>query len=72
MIKKFRDNLQKKSPQQRFLFVIGILFFLVYLALGLLIIFWQSLPLQMEIHYRVALGVILIVYAALRFIRLLK
>ncbi len=72
MIEKDTDNQEKKSPQQRFLFVIGILFLLVYCTLGLLIIFWRALPLQMEYHYRIALGVILIIYAAIRFSRLLK
>jgi uncharacterized membrane protein (DUF485 family) len=67
-----KNNQEKKSPQQRFLFFIGILFLLVYAVLGLLVIFWRSLPLQMEYRYRIALGVVLILYAALRFSRLLK
>ncbi|HRN98745.1 MAG TPA: hypothetical protein PLA69_05455 [Flavobacterium sp.] len=66
------ETLQKKSPKQRFLLVIGILFFLVYLFLGLMIIFWKSLPLEMEFRYRVALGVVLIVYAIIRFLRLIR
>lgn len=72
MIKYNRDNQEKKSPQQRFLFVIGLLFLAVYFALGLMIIFWTALPFQMESHYRIALGVLLIIYAAIRFSRLLK
>ena len=62
-------NQQKKSPKERFLLVIGILFFLVYLFLGLMVIFWEHFPLNMAMPYRVALGVILIVYAFLRFMR---
>ncbi len=72
MINKDTDNQEKKSPQQRFLFVIGVLFLMVYCALGLIIIFWKAFPLQMENHYRIALGVILIIYAAIRFSRLFK
>ncbi len=72
MINRNNNNQQKKSPQQRFLFVIGALFFAVYLFLGLVIIFWKDFPLQMETHYRIALGVILVLYAAVRFLRLLK
>jgi len=63
-------NQQKKSPKQRFLLVIGILFFLVYLFLGLMVIFWERFPLDMAKPYRIALGVVLIVYAVLRFLRI--
>ncbi|RYZ86962.1 MAG: hypothetical protein EOP06_13535 [Proteobacteria bacterium] len=63
---------KKKSPKERFLLVIGILFFGIYLFMGLAIIFMTSLPLAMERKYRVALGVVLIVYALLRFLRLFK
>ncbi len=64
----------KKSPKERFLLVIGILFFSVYLCLGLTIIFWEEIfskrfPLLMSSSYRVAFGVILIVYSFLRFLR---
>jgi uncharacterized membrane protein (DUF485 family) len=64
-------NQQKKSPKQRFLLVIGILFFLVYLTLGLIIIFWKKFPIAMETNYRIAFGVLLIVYSFFRFLRLL-
>lgn len=65
IIKQFK----KKSLKERFLLVIRILFFLIYLTIGLLIIFWKELPLNMTDNYRIALGVILIVYAFLRFLR---
>ena len=69
MISSFTDKFQKKSLKERFLLVIGILFFLIYLTLGLLIIFWKSLPLALEYKYRIAFGVLLIVYSFLRFLR---
>lgn len=65
-------NEMKKSPQQRFLLIIGILFFLVYLVLGLIVIFWKEFPLAMDPTYRMAFGVLLIVYAFLRFLRFFK
>ena len=65
----FKNNFQKKSLKERFLLFIGILFFLIYLTLGLIIIFWEKLPLRMPFKYRIAFGVILIVYSFLRFIR---
>lgn len=63
------NNLPKKSLKERFLLVLGIVFFLMYLAMGLAIIFWKKIPLDMSFGYRVALGSILIVYAFARFIR---
>jgi hypothetical protein len=69
MLNKTFKNFQKKSLNERFLLVIGILFFLVYLVLGLVIIFWKAFPIRMEPSYRIALGVILIVYSFFRFLR---
>ena len=69
MLKKVIDNFQEKSLKERFLLVIGMLFFLIYLTLGLAIIFWDKLPLSLPYNFRIAFGVILIVYSFLRFIR---
>jgi len=69
MLNKTFKNFQKKSLKERFLLVIGILFFLVYLVLGLIIIFWKAFPIRMEPSYRIAFGVILIVYSFFRFVR---
>jgi hypothetical protein len=72
MIKSFINNFQKKSLNERFLLFIGILFFLIYLTLGLIIIFWENLPLEMSLVYRIAFGILLIVYSFIRFLRLLN
>jgi len=72
VIDKLVDNIRKKSLKERFLLVIGILFFLIYLALGLIVIFWDKFPLKMEFKYRVAFGVLLIVYSFFRFVRFLN
>jgi cytochrome c biogenesis protein CcdA len=69
MFSKLFINFKKKSLKERFLLFIGILFFLIYLTLGLIIIFWKAFPLQMEKQYRIAFGVLLIVYAFIRFLR---
>lgn len=63
------NNTQKKSLKERFLLVIGILFFLLYLTFGLAVIFWKGMPLAMSANWRIALGIIIIVYSFLRFIR---
>jgi len=69
MFQQFIDNFKKKSLKERFLLVIGILFFLIYLTFGLMVIFWKKLPLNMSDNYRTILGVVIIGYSFLRFIR---
>ncbi|MBP9792969.1 hypothetical protein EQG63_05390 [Flavobacterium amnicola] len=65
----FYSNMMKKSLKERFLLVIGVLFFIIYLTMGLAILFWQKLPLPLSQGYRTTLGIAIIVYAFLRFIR---
>jgi hypothetical protein len=72
MIKNLINSFQKKSLKGRFLLVIGILFFLVYLVLGLFIIFMKNFPIRMQFEYRVAFGVVLIVYSFFRFVRIIN
>jgi cytochrome c biogenesis protein CcdA len=72
MLKNIFDNIQKKSLKERFLLVLGILFFLIYLVLGLMIMFWKKLPLNMDPIYRYAFGILLIVYSGIRFLRLIN
>lgn len=69
MLDKTTRNFRKKSLKERFLLVIGILFFLVYLVLGLIVVFWKNFPLNMQPGYRIAFGVLLIGYSFLRFLR---
>ena len=72
MIEKWIDKIKEKSLKERFLLVIGILFFLIYLTLGIIVIFWEKLPLTIDKPYRIAFGVLLIVYAMIRFFRFFK
>lgn len=74
MLKNSLNNFEKKSPKERFLFIIGILFFSLYLFMGLMVIFWEMIfstnfPILMSSNYRIALGIILIAYSFLRFYR---
>ncbi len=72
MLDKIYRNIQKKSPKERFLLVIAILFFIGYFVLGLFIIFMKNLPFAMKSNYRLAFGVLLIVYAFIRFMRIIN
>lgn len=72
MLNSTVNKFQKKSLKERFLLVIGVLLFLVYLVLGLIVIFWKEMPISMPTAYRIAFGVILIVYSFVRFLRFFK
>ena len=72
MFKNFVTSFQKKSLKGRFLLVIGILFLVSYLVLGLLVIFMKHFPIQMQYNYRIAFGVLLIVYSFFRFVRIIN
>jgi len=68
----FNSENQQKSPQKRFLLILGSVMFVFYLALGLALIFWNDIPLTLNKTYRVALGCFLILYAFLRLLRVLQ
>jgi uncharacterized membrane protein (DUF485 family) len=65
------NNHKKKSLPERFLLILGILFFIVYVAMGLAVLFWDKLieRLPLADGYRITLGVAIIIYAFLRFVR---
>ena len=65
-------SFQQKSPQQRFLFIFGLVIIVFYLILGIGLIAWKDLPVDIERTYRILLGVLLIVYGAFRLIRLIN
>jgi cytochrome c biogenesis protein CcdA len=73
MIEKNNSNDRiQKSLNGRFLFVVGILLVILYLVLATIFIFWKKLQLPIEQQYRTWFGVLLIVYAIIRFVRLVK
>jgi hypothetical protein len=72
MLEKINRNIQEKSLKERFLLVIGVLFFVVYFVLGLFIIFMDNFPLDMKREYRIGFGILLITYAFIRFARFIK
>ena len=66
------DRKIQKSPGKRFLFVLALVLFTLYFVLGLIVIFWKDFPLDLTTGYRIAFGVLLIIYSFFRFSRLLK
>ncbi len=72
MLNKSTENKEKKSLKERFFLVIGMVFFVAYLAMGLTIIFWKNFPFEMKPGYRIAFGVVLIAYSFIRFFRIIN
>jgi hypothetical protein len=65
-------NDKQKSLKRRFLLILGIVTFIGFVVLGVMVMFWQDLPLQLTDTYRKLFGGMIILYSILRFSRLLK
>jgi len=69
MLNDLFNNIKKKSLIERFLLIITVLVFLSYFFLGIMVIFWSKFPFDIAMNYRIALGIILIMYSIIRFFR---
>jgi len=49
---------------------LGLFMFGFYFVLGLLIIFWDNFPIEINPTYKTIFGVVLILYSFMRFVRL--
>lgn len=65
-------NFMKKSPKERFLLVIGLLILFAYILMALALFFWKKLPVNIPQMSRNLMGLLILVYAYIRFVRLLK
>lgn len=63
---------KQKSPQQRFLLILGLVMFVFYFVLGVLLIVRKDMMTQFPDYARYLLGGVLIVYAAIRFYRVTR
>jgi hypothetical protein len=68
----FRFNNKQKSPQRRFLLILGVITFICVSTLGLMLIFWDRVLPQLTGYQRYLFGALIIIYAVLRFSRLFK
>jgi len=68
MFNKF--NLKQKPPKERFLLILGLVTFICFFGLGLMLMFWNRLPLNMGSTQRYLYGSVVIVYSIIRFSRL--
>jgi uncharacterized membrane protein HdeD (DUF308 family) len=63
---------KEKSLKRRFLLILGVITFICFCGLGLMIIFWDRIPLTLPQTQRNIFGAFIIIYAILRFVRLFK
>jgi len=68
----YKNNDKQKSLKRRFLLILGATTFAFILALGLMIMFWDRMPLNLSKVQRYVFGSLVILYAILRFSRLFK
>ncbi|QQL49674.1 hypothetical protein [Mucilaginibacter ginkgonis] len=70
----YRMDEKQKSLKRRFLLILGATTFVCVLAFGLMVIFWGPMAdrLPFKTWQRVGIGILIIIYAILRFSRLLK
>ncbi|RYG07451.1 MAG: hypothetical protein EOO07_27380 [Chitinophagaceae bacterium] len=67
---------KQKSPQQRFLFILGICMVTIFITLAIVLIFFSDVlgldPEKLPKEYRIAFAILLVVYAGIRFGRIMK
>lgn len=66
------NNNRQKSLKRRFLLILGAVAFICFSALGVMIIFGDRMLPTVAKTQKVVFGIIIIVYAVIRFSRLLK
>jgi len=68
----FFNNNRQKSPPRRFLLILGVAAFICFCSLGLMVIFWDRMLQGLPKIQKIGVGLIIIIYAVVRFSRLLR
>ncbi len=63
---------RQKSLKRRFLLILGIITFTGFCVLGIMVMFWKDMPVELTDTQRKLFGGMIILYSILRFSRLLK
>lgn len=70
------NQFKQKSPQQRFLFILGLFMILIFLSIGIILVFFSDMlnldPDKFPAKYRIAFAIVLVVYSAIRFGRIMN
>ena len=69
---KMNNDSEQKSPNKRFLLILGVAFILAYFVLGLMIIFKRDILIQLSPTKKIIMGSAMILYGAFRSYRLIK
>lgn len=71
---EYKTRRRQKSPQKRFLLILGLAVFIIYFTLGMVIIFWEKFPLLVGVEpmWRNVFAAFLIVYSLFRLVRVLQ
>jgi len=67
---EFAQKYRRKSTGRKALFIMGVLFFLLYFGLGVIFVFVKNLPFNMMPAVKTGFGIVLMVYALFRAVRL--
>ncbi len=66
------NNNKQKSLKRRFLLILGVAAFLAFCSLGCMIMFWDRMLPNIPKTQKLLIGIVIIIYAVVRFARLLK
>lgn len=66
------SNNRQKSLKRRFLLILGVTAFICFCCLGSMVIFWDRMLPDLPKNQKIVFGSMIIVYAVIRFSRLLK
>ncbi|POY37086.1 hypothetical protein C3K47_08495 [Solitalea longa] len=72
MEQQFDNNFKQKSPKERFLLILGVVFILAYLVLGSMIMFMPNVLANLSPTNKLILGGSIILYGLFRSYRLIK
>jgi hypothetical protein len=70
----YKFSFKQKSPQRRFLFILGLITFIACFSMGLMVMFWGKLVSRLDLPdgQRILIGSLLLVYSLIRFLRFFK
>jgi hypothetical protein len=66
------NNNEQKSPQRRFLLILGVTVFICVAIFGLMVIFWDRMLPNLPQTQKTLYGVVIIIYAVIRFARIFR
>jgi hypothetical protein len=66
------NNNEQKSPQRRFLLILGVTVFICVTIFGFMVIFWDRMLPNLPQTQKTLYGVVIIIYAVIRFARIFR